>query len=100
LRVIGVDFDVKFTNELAERDLEGKCGLTDFGAARLLIRDSLAIGQQRNTLLHEILHALAEAVLPSKRPLTEEQVEALARGLLAVLRENPDLVRFIVGEET
>jgi hypothetical protein len=48
------------------------------------------------TLLHESLHALDYDL---SLDLSERQVHALGSSLLCLLRDNPDLIRLIAGEE-
>ena len=49
--------------------------------------------QQKTTLLHELLHG-AETATTIK--LTEKQIDALSYYLLFLLRNNPDLINYIV----
>ena len=60
---------------------------------------TMAAGQtfenERDTLLHEILHAIEERLQLKMR---EKQVALLATGLLQVLRENPKLVAYLCGK--
>lgn len=46
----------------------------------------------KDTLLHEVLHAV-DYCMATK--LTEDQVAALATGLLAVFLDNPELMEFL-----
>lgn len=60
--------------------------------------------QQRQTLLHEVLHAvfdngIATLLCDGKDDLDELIVQMLTEPLLAVLRDNPDLLVFLLGDE-
>lgn len=48
--------------------------------------------QLKDTLLHEIIHAVDHAV---HLELSEKQVHALAGGLYAVLKDNPELSKWL-----
>lgn len=47
---------------------------------------------QRDTLLHEVCHAISDAMQCDMR---ERQIRGMATGLLCVLRQNPNLVNFL-----
>ena len=53
-----------------------------------------ALEQEQDTVLHEILHAVDYAM---QTKLKEAQVAALATGLLAVMKENPVLMEYLLG---
>lgn len=50
--------------------------------------------QRRDTLLHEILHAVDHEMHCA---MSEPQTRRMATGLLAVLRQNPELAAFLLG---
>lgn len=52
--------------------------------------------QLRDTVLHEIIHAVDFSM---HLGLEERQVHALAAGLLGVLRDNPQITAFLVQED-
>ena len=62
------------------------------------IRSDQAAGQQRDTLLHEILHAVVTVVGQECHEGIEDVVAALSPTLLDTLRRNPDLVKYLTGE--
>lgn len=58
--------------------------------------DYVTASQQRDTLVHEILHAILGDVPHGLSDNKEERiVRCIAPMLLGVLRDNPDLVRFL-----
>ena len=83
-----------------ERQIVGPQGHHDPVALRILVTEQQAPGQQRDTLLHEVLHALTE-MTGLHNEWSEEKEEAVVRrltpALLDVLRRNPDLVEFLVA---
>ena len=52
--------------------------------------------QKRDTLLHEILHAVDHEM---GTDMSEPQVRRMATGMLAVLRHNPALVAFLTESD-
>jgi hypothetical protein len=90
----------RFTVEiLPAKDMPG---LDDaFGASRL-IRQSIQLradqgpDQQRDTLLHETIHMVAQLVDVEGKKFDERTVNVLATQLLDTLRRNPDLVAYLM----
>ena len=78
-------------------------GNTDHHNLSIIIDDTMAEQMIRDTLLHEILHAIwATSGLIEFDDLTQEQmVSTVAPQLVYVLRSNPDLVAYLTstGEE-
>lgn len=63
------------------------------------MQPGLVAGAQREVMLHEVMHACFNAVgQPLKDDDEEDAVRALACGLLAVLRDNPPLVAYLLDE--
>jgi len=95
VRVGNHDFDYLYgTIEADDRYVYGRMNPRH---TQILIDDSNAESQIRDTVLHETLHAIwsdAPHILDSE---TEEQVvRALTPGLLSVMRENPKLVAYLL----
>lgn len=106
--VCGQPFTVKWVNEEAGRlhpDDSGtyNVGLTVVSEQVMAIR-GVGVGQhqERDTVLHEILHAILKMTAQRDRfqgkdddNPEEEVVYSMAAALLAVLRQNPDLVAYL-----
>ena len=60
------------------------------------LQSDQAEAQKRDTLLHEVIHAIDFAV---HLELKERHVHALAAGLLCVLRDNPELVERLTAPD-
>lgn len=88
IRILGKRFTVSYP-EAVEGDLVGEC---DTDSQTIAVQDKLPLESEQDTLIHEVLHAIDEMV-DSK--LRESQVKRLATGLLAILRENDDLARYL-----
>lgn len=68
------------------------CGETVFWADRICIRPGMGPMRTRETLLHECLHA----ALGHSR---EAIIEGVAMNLLMLMRDNPDLVKYLMGDD-
>lgn len=88
-------------------DTEGRIGSTDNVAAVIYLAPELTGDVLRITLWHEVLHALCAAVMGGPQwddlgddgdAREESVVGAWEHPTLAVLRDNPALVRYLVGE--
>lgn len=89
LKILGKPFIIHWLTEGLDPDLVGECD-TDKQVIR--VRDGQPLESEQDTLLHELMHAVDEAV---DAKLKESQVKRLATGLLAVLKENPTLVAYL-----
>jgi len=85
---------------------KGCYGHTDHVLALILLNPESAPDVARQTLWHELIHALCEVTMgrPDWRGLGKEQVdreEAVVRAfespVLLVLRDNPDLVAYLAA---
>lgn len=96
VRIGGVRYRVVVEEELVSEEGVELLGQHDYG--RLLLRLSLAADPELRpfVLLHEILHACV-TVSGGDSHQEEALVAGLSHVLLQVLRENPDLVRYLLG---
>jgi len=81
----------------------GLLGLTESERAQITLPDSLAPGPEREVVLHEVLHAIYQVggnmiERVERDQLEEDSIRLISPGLLGVLRENPDLVAYLVGD--
>lgn len=68
-------------------------GYCDYDRQRIEIAEGATLEVDQDTLLHEIFHAVDNYMGTG---LTEEQVRGMATGVLAVLKDNPSLVRYLM----
>ena len=71
---------------------EGDYGETWADECRIEIWAKPCEMQQRDTLLHEVLHGIDHEL---NCKLSEAQIRRMATGLLQVLRHNPEFVAFL-----
>ncbi len=73
----------------------------DHAELRIVVNPHQAIGQIRDSILHEVLHA-CQCMAGMRRDNSydyEEHVHRISPPLLGVLRDNPDLVTYLLAEE-
>lgn len=87
LKIVGREYEIVKVEEYEEQ-----VGGVDFENSTIVIKD----GQQRlleaDTLLHESLHIIDEIF---QLELSERQVYCITSGLIALLRDNPNLMLYI-----
>ena len=74
---------------------EGDYGECFSDQCRIEIATYQCTDQQRDTLLHEALHAVDHEL---NCKMSEAQTRRMATGLLALFRQNPALVAYLTGE--
>jgi hypothetical protein len=90
IKVLGKRFALQFPDGAPLDDgLNGEC---DSDNQLILVRDGQPLESEQDTVLHEILHAVDEAM---GLKMKESQVKGAATGLLAVLKDNPALVTYL-----
>lgn len=82
--------------DMAERDLVGQC---DHAILQITVDPDLANGAQKDTLLHEVLHAVYNVVGAEGQKLAEEEtIVRLTPTLLDTLQRNPGLVAYLTED--
>ena len=75
--------------DFIDGDLLGQC---DSDALKITIKKNQPVILEADTLLHEILHAIDDAM---QTKMKERQVHCTATGLLALFKDNPDFVKYM-----
>lgn len=88
IRIIGKVYAVE------EKDGDGDYGECFSDQCRIEVRATQCHQQQADTLLHEAFHAIDHELHCG---MSEPQIRRMATGALALLRDNPDLVAFLVA---
>jgi len=98
LRILGKDWRVSHEPDLiAQKQSYGRCQIARATIQYTTVDDEGGPWDEamiRDTVLHEAVHAISESL---GLDLRERQVLALGASLLALLRENPDFVRWLMG---
>lgn len=94
--VSGYDYVILIEDPAESVDLQGGelagCVISGGPRQRIVLNADNAPETIRETLLHELLHAVDKSV---RSGLTEDQVWQIARGLFAVFRGNPGVLRYL-----
>jgi hypothetical protein len=75
--------------DFIDGDLLGQC---DSDALKITIKKNQPEILEADTLLHEILHAIDDAM---QTKMKERQLHCTATGLLALFKDNPDFVKYM-----
>lgn len=96
LRIGGRGFD-RHRAEEGSHDLQGRC---ENEALLIAVKGGLALGVEREVVLHEVLHTCMYAAgLPLSGDDEETAVRAITTWLLGVLRENPAFVAYLTAPD-
>lgn len=84
--------------DVVQRDMQDKSGLCDFDQCDIIINSRIVEQAQRETLLHEVLHAVMDATGLDEwlgEEQTEDAVRRLSPMLLDTLQRNVELVDYL-----
>lgn len=95
-----IPYSVKEVDDLHDVNDEGKKrwlhGVIKWASATIEVERGQSEDVKVTTLVHEALHGILNNAGQDDHP--ESMIIALGFGLVQLLRDNPDLVRVIVGE--
>jgi hypothetical protein len=93
LKIIGKRYKIRVVEKVDDEDSDGEsCPVTQ----TLTAKQEHGFENARDTVLHEAIHGVDHQM---HLGLSEQQVEGLGTGMLALLRENPALVRLLLARE-
>lgn len=93
LVVIGKRYKVRIVEKVDDEDSDGE---SDPCEQTILVKEAHGFENARDTALHEAIHAVDHQMHLN---LTEQQVEGLGTGVLALMRQNPAFVRWLMAVE-
>ena len=91
VRIGGVDFAVIFKPRLLSDNDTLLCGQINHRASEIFINSDLGEEMQHITLLHEILHGLAEHAQLKLSDQEETIIDVFARGIYQVIKDSPEM---------
>lgn len=94
IKIIHQDYTIAFQPEPKLADGTRCAGFTDTENGRIVVAENLKPDNQREVLLHELIHAVDDTLSIG---LKEKEVHQLSVGLYTVLKENPNLRKFLFG---
>ena len=90
LTIIGKAYEVQL---LTVQEFPANCGETHSAQGIIKIQEGQLLYDEADTLLHECIHALDERF---QLKLTERQVYCTTVGLLSLLKDNPNMLQYLV----
>jgi hypothetical protein len=91
IRILGKRHVVRW-----DQPIGGDCGLMEYKPLRISVGKGMAVDEERESLLHEALHAID---WQQNTKLKEKQVRQLSVGLYAMLRDNPKVVEYLLAKD-
>ena len=92
VRVMGKVYSITYIENSDAIESNGVCKNDTLS---ILIADELPPDEERDTLLHEIVHAVDNQISIG---LTEKKVRQIATGLMQVILDNPDVAKFLLNK--
>jgi hypothetical protein len=93
LKIIGKRYKLRIVEKVDDEDSDGESCPVD---QVIKVKEAHGFENARDTALHEAIHGVDHQM---HLALTEQQVEGLGTGMLALLRENPAFVRWLMAKE-
>ena len=93
VEIIGHKYSVVISTEMSEDEL-GRC---DYNNQKILISNHQASDTIRDTLLHEIIHAIHWLMGLGDNSTEEEFTARTTTGLRSVMLQNPEVVNYLLG---
>lgn len=92
IRILGRIWRLRTVKKLSA---DGEC---DYGPAILRIRAGMSQFDRKDTVLHEIMHAILHMQGRENDPAVEETfVRPLATGIIGVMQDNPELAAWLAA---
>jgi hypothetical protein len=95
VRVLGLDVPLLLRSPELDTKLDSWHGYFDPSRSRVVLNELDPVEERRDTVWHELLHA-CEKVTATDLP--EEAVTRISRAQIAILRDNPALVRWLMED--
>jgi hypothetical protein len=89
IKIIGKTYKVESVPEM-----DDDCGACYDSKQLIKISEDIPQELSQDTLLHEVMHAIDYQMHINMK---ERQISAMASGLTAVFKENPDFVKYFLG---
>lgn len=97
LKITGLDWNVVFNPELM--DMSQGWGFTEPEKQTITVAGDAPFQRQQLNLLHETIHAGARPLLDPDNDPTEAQVRVIAMVIYQVIRDNPELLKWLTSTE-
>ncbi len=98
ITILGQPFAVRLVPR-GELPRDGDMATSDLRRQLIRIVDDHGPTQERDTVLHEVLHMVARMADLEERKLDERAINVFSTVLLDVLRRNPRLVEYLADSD-
>lgn len=92
IKMLGSDIEVSFLPSVVV-DNEPAMGSYEQEQSRILVKEGMSVSSVRDTLMHELIHA----ILQHYEMDSEKLVRVITPALVSLLRDNPKLVEFFTA---
>lgn len=90
VKLLASDLDIVMVSNLTEGN-HTAFGIYDDKTSTISVLDGCSKSATQDTIVHEIIHAILQAYELD----SEKIVRVLTPGILSIIRENPDLVKYL-----
>lgn len=97
VRVFGIPYTVERQDRITV-DGQNADGCITYNTASIEIVDGMPIEVERVVVLHEVLHAVFKGQGQNVLRRDEDLIEAVAHGVIQVIRDNPQLLQYLLCE--
>ena len=97
--VDAIKYTIEETNDVLVEGNQVCIGLITYADGKIQLDKSIGEGCKPQVLMHELIHAITAARMPVDFEQDETYVDALASGVVNLIRQNPELVNYIRGVE-
>lgn len=98
IRIGAFDYTVAKVDKIFEDQDRKYYGDIDYFETKIQILNEVTGYVEKQTLWHEILHGIFRNAGQRKACNNEPLIDCIAYGLVQVMRDNPDLVRYMLDE--
>ena len=92
--VSGLEYQIHWKEQVIGEDMSVIYGQCRSAELKICVSTNYPVARQRETLLHETLHAIEAECLAEQ--MTESAVKLVARGLFNWMRSNRSVVKWIM----
>lgn len=95
--VDAIKYTIEETDDVLVEGNQVCVGLITYADAKIQLDKRIGEGCKPQVLMHELIHAITAARMPIDFEQDETYVDALASGVVNLIRQNPELIDYIRG---
>ena len=94
------EYSIKEASNFTDSTIPDSIGECDFIIKQITIHSYLPLPQLQQTMMHEIVHAVTHTFnIPLPSDDMERVVDSMATGILTVLKDNPEMVKWLLKKK-